>query len=753
MRKMLTTISALVLCSWAAVVTSQDPSPAAQTEAATEEDQAWPREFVGEKGGKALVYQPQIVAWDDFSSLHARVAVAVSLPGEDEPSLGAVEIVGKTDTDLEARLVGISGLRIESSSFPTLDAETSDRLTALLAGLLPTDGLTISVDRVIANLERGQIELKRVPLNAEAPPIFVSNQPAILLQFDGEPLMSPIEGTELEYAVNTNWEYFFDAKTSRFFLLWDEAWLTAPGRGGPWLAADKLPKTFKKLPKKDPNFDNARSHLKGKKLAPSQVPRVYVAEKPAELIVIYGETALEPIEGTDLLWVTNTESDLFLAMEEKAYYYLVSGRWFRASSLEGPWIFASENLPADFAKIPADHQRGYLLSSVPGTPDAEEAVLLARIPHRAEVDRDSVSVEVEYAGEPQFEAIEGMSLEYAINTSFDVIKVGSIYYVCYQAVWFKGESPTGPWQVATEVPDEIYEIPPSSPVHNTTYVHIYDYSPSTVTVGYTSGYWNMYVGWGCVVYGSGWYYPPYYYSYPYYRYPVYYPYPYSYGVSAWYNPHTGTYGRGASVYGPYGGVGFGAAFNPVSGSYARGAVAYGPYNARGFAEAYNPTTGTYARTRQGANVYENWGATGVRRGDDWVRSAHYGNDQGSFKGYRTSQGGSGFVASGQGGLYAGRDGNVYRHDGGSWQKYGGGDWTNVQRPTLGEGHRPTTGQTRGIAGAGIDRRTYDQLGHDYSGRARGSERSRNYNTWQRGGGRTGGYSRGGRAGGLGGRRR
>ena len=196
MRNRLTLISVLVLCSWTAAVSSQDPSPAALTEPAVEENEAWPREFVGEKGGRALIYQPQIVAWDDFSALHARVAVAVTLPGEDEPNLGAVEIVGRTDTDLEARVVGVSDLRIESSSFPTLDPESSNRLTEAL----------------------------------------------------------------------------------------------------------------------DPNFDNARSHLKPKKLAPSQVPRVYVAEKPAELIVIYGETALERIDGTDLLWVTNSESDLFLAM-------------------------------------------------------------------------------------------------------------------------------------------------------------------------------------------------------------------------------------------------------------------------------------------------------------------------------------------------------------------------------------------------------------------------------------------------------
>jgi hypothetical protein len=734
----LTILLLLVFVTWVSGVSGQveDAGGAdAVADADAEGGEPWPREFVGDNGGKAIVYQPQLMKWDDFETLQVRVAVAVSLPGQDEPDLGAVEIVAKTDTDLDARVVGVSEMRIETANFPTLDDETSRRLTKALAELLPADGMTISVDRVIAGLEDGQVERERGPLKVDAPPIFVSHEPSILVQFDGEPMMSPIEGTKLEYAINTNWEYFLNQKSSQYFLLLEDAWLTAPGLNGPWESVKKLPKTFKKLPKDDPNFENARAHLKGDELAPSQMPRIFVAEKPAELIVIHGETALEQIDGTGLAWVANSESDLFLAMDEKAYYYLGSGRWFRASALDGVWTFATEDLPEDFAKIPADHPRGYVLASVPGTPEATEAMLLARIPQKAEVDRDGVSVEVEYAGEPEFQTIEGMNLEYAVNTSFDVIKAGSIYYVCHQAVWFRGESPTGPWQVADQVPEEIYAIPPSSPVHNTTYVQVYDYNPTSVTFGYSSGYWNMYIGWGCVMYGSGWYHSPYYYRYPGYGYPIYYPYPYSYGASAWYNPHTGTYGRGASVYGPYGGVGFAASYNPSSGTYARGSVAYGPYNARGFAEAYNPSTGTYARTRQGANVYENWGATSVRRGDDWVRSAHYGNDQGGVKRYRTSQGGSGFVGSGESGLYAGRDGNVYRNDGGGWQKYGGGDWTNVQRPS--------TGQVRDSRGAGIDRGTYDQLGRDYSGRARGADRSRSYGTWQQGGGRSGGYNRGG----------
>ena len=89
---------------------------------------------------------------------------------------------------------------------------------------------------------------------------------------------------------------------------------------------------------------------------------------------------------------------------------------------------------------------------------------------------------------------------------------------------------------------------------------------------------------------------------------------------AWYNPWTGTYGRSAVAYGPYGGVGVGARYNPRTGTYARGAAAYGPYGARGAGQAYNPRTGAYAQTRQGSNVYGSWGSTYVQRGDDWART-------------------------------------------------------------------------------------------------------------------------------------
>jgi len=44
------------------------------------------------------------------------------------------------------------------------------------------------------------------------------------------------------------------------------------------------------------------------------------------MILIDGEPALTPISGTSLMFVKNTEQDLFLQRAEGLYYYLTSGR-------------------------------------------------------------------------------------------------------------------------------------------------------------------------------------------------------------------------------------------------------------------------------------------------------------------------------------------------------------------------------------------------------------------------------------------
>lgn len=234
---------------------------------------------------------------------------------------------------------------------------------------------------------------------------------------------------------------------------------------------------------------------------------MFVSDAPAELIVLTGAPQYAPVKDTSLLWVSNTESDLFRLGKTGAFYYLVAGRWFLAPGPGGPWTFATTILPEDFKKIPVDHPRSHVLASVPGTDQATEAVLLAQVPQTARVNRKELKApEVTYQGDPEFKPIEKTSVARAVNTDKDIIKVGDLYYMCFQGVWFMSRSAKGPWEVASSVPQVIYEIPASSPAYHVTYVTVEKDDQDNddwVTFAALAGYTGMMVAWGCAVWGTG----------------------------------------------------------------------------------------------------------------------------------------------------------------------------------------------------------------------------------------------------------
>jgi hypothetical protein len=732
-------------------------------------DGGWPRLYELASGGSVLVYQPQVASWKDQKHMVAFSAVSYRGAAESKPALGTLRLEADTNVALTDRLVSFRNLRTVEASFQTLTKEQVREVVATIEKVLSDDERVIALDRVLVNVDKSQIVPKNVEgIKADPPSIFFSTTPAVIVNVDSEPIWSPIKENDLKFAVNTNWDLFHHVPTDTFYLRHDASWLKAADVKGPWAAAGALPDSFKKLPPDD-NWKDVKANLPGKPLASAALPRVFVSFTPAELILLTGPPKYAPVTGTSLLWVSNTESDVFRLGKGGPVYYLVAGRWFSAPDFTGPWTFATPSLPDDFKQIPLEHDRSRVLASVPGTDQAAEAVLIAQIPQTARVNKNDVKApEVAFEGEAQFAPIEQTTVQRAVNTDKDVFKVGEQYYMCHQGVWFVGTTATGPWEVAESVPEQIYQIPASSPSHHVTYVTIEDDDDDEwVTFAAAAGYTGMMVAWGCTVWGTGWYYPPYY------GYGAYYPYYYggfpTYGYSAWYNPWTGAYGRSAGVYGPYGGAGVGARYNPRTGTYARGAAAYGPYGARGVAQAYNPRTGTYAATRQGSNVYGSWGSTGVQRGDDWAKTNRYTNRQTgtTTRTIRTDEGGGvvrrgsggAAVGVGQGGnVYAGNDGNVYRREGGDWQKYENGNWSNTPnqpgekpRPTdrtTPERAQPATGQ-RGTQ----DRATMDQLNRDQRARAEGSQRTRDAGSYRSGAStpRAGSYRSGGAR--AGGRRR
>jgi len=741
------------------------PAPEAPMEVAEEVDGGWPRSYTMPSGGSVVIYEPQAASWDRQKHLVAYSAVAYSAPGAKMPDLGSIKLETNTGVSLEERLVRFETIDLTESNFPKLSRQQTAEVTTFIRDTIPEKDRVIALDRMMAAIETSEIVPKDVAgVKADPPTIFFSSTPAILVNLDGEPIWSPIAENDLRFAVNTNWDLFEHGPSKTFYLRHESSWLKASAVEGPWTPAGDLPGSFAKLPA-DANWKEVKAALPGKKIGPKKAPKVFVSLEPAELILLQGKPKYEKVEGTALVWVSNTESDVFGIGKVGAMtlYYLVAGRWFSASDFTGPWTFATPALPPDFQKIPLEHPRSRVLASVPGTRQAAEAILLAQIPETARVNIKTLKApEVSYQGEPKFEPEPGAAqVQSAVNTDKDIFKIGDKYYMCYNGIWFSSKGPTGPWEVETNVPKEIYQIPASSSHHHVTYVTVEDDDDSDewATFAVVAGYTGMMIAWGCVVWGSGWYYPPYvgYGGF----YPAYYPRYGAYGYGARYNPWTGAYGRGVAAYGPYGGAGAGARYNPRTGTYARAATAWGPYGSRGVAEAWNPRTGTYGRTRQGSNVYGSWGSTSVQRGDDWAQTARVTNratgtttrvtrtDEGAMASRRAAGGGT--VAVGEGGnVYAGRDGNVYRREDGNWQKNEGGNWNNVDPP-----QRTPSTTTRSTTTRSMDSSTYGQLERDRSTRAEGSQRTRDYSAYQRGSSRsTGSYRAGGGARrGGGGRRR
>lgn len=726
----------------------------------------WPRQYTSD-GNKVIVHQPQLDAWQDYSQLLGKAAVSVALQGETQEYFGAIGIQADTEVDFDSRTVLLENFEITKLTFPNIDEKLAAKCQSAVKKALPINkSMTISLDRILAGLERTADQAKAVAVNFDPPPIYYSEDPAVLVMFMGEPKFEAVTGVaELLYAVNTNWDIVLEVGTSNYYLLNGRSWLVSKDLvNGPWRAATTLPRSFLKLPD-DKNWKAVKQNVPG--VLPKVVPKVLVSRKPAEMILTDGAASFSPIAGTRLLYATNTDSDVFLHSGSGQNYFLAAGRWFKAKKLSGPWTSASAELPTDFAKIPNDHKKAHVLSSVPGTSEADAAVLLASIPHKATVDRKTTTVSVVYEGDPEFVVIDGTTstVYYAVNSPYSVFSLENRYYSVHNGIWFVSSSPAGPWVVCASVPQVIYSIPSTHPKHNVTYVYVYDSTPDTVVVGYTSGYSGTYVAaTGVIMFGLGYWlgHDDHYSHYHHYHHHSHY---YGYGSGAHYDYYHGGYYHSAKYYGPHGGAAGWSGYDPGSGTYYRGGYASGPYGS-GFArEAYNPYTNRYAAQTGAKTPYGSWGRTVVADGDDWARAGHRSKGGKTVGGIETSKGGkavggynkwtdSGAVVGKDkhGDVYVGRDGNVYKRDGDNWQKNSGGGWKDLDtsaarssaqkradtvksRTRTSQRKRPdsATSRTRTSSGSSrlsTQRSSYQKrsqnLNREYQRRSTGNSRARTY---------------------------
>ncbi len=705
------------------------------------QDIGWPRQ-VSNSTATIVYYQPQIDNWDNYKKLSGRIAFGITPAGGQE-TLGVVSFKCDTKTDKDARTTYLHNINYTDVRFQSLTGQQAESMKKTFLSLMPKNSETISMDRILAELDSKNIKATAIKVKNDPPAIFYSADPAILLIVDGDPVLSPIDKTDIEFVVNTNWDLFYEKSTKQYFLLVDDVWLTSQNLNGSWKQTQILPKDMSALPAGQ-NFDDVKKEIPPHPT--TNIPEVFYSNVPAELIITEGTPVFSKIPNTGLLYVSNSEDDIFVDQAQSQYYILLSGRWFTSKAFGGPWIYAGNNLPADFSKIPEDSPKAHVLASVPGTTEASDAVMLAQIPTTVVVNRSEAEAkaQVTYDGDPKFAPIEGTKMDYATNTQDKVIKVGDLYYLCFQAVWFVSTSPKGPWKTADSIPSEIYTIPPSSPVYNVTYVTQTNATSTTVESSTTSGYFGAFIVGATVgaivstaiVYGTGWYYHPYIYWGPGAFYPIYRPWPCTYGAGAVYNPWTGGFAAGRRAYGPYGAVGTSAWYNPATGRYGRSASVQGWHGGRTAANTYNPWTGAYGHTSQAHNPYAQWGHSTVSNGSQWARSGHVTTAHGTAFGYQTSGGKEGVVTHGPNGTKIHTDNGVYAgHDGNVYKKNSNGNWSraNSLGSTQHSTTQPRTQQRVGSTHSETSAHTSQELNRSELSRQRGQSQAQKFQHYQKSG--------------------
>ena len=678
----------------------------------------WPKVVTASDGTVIKVYQPQPENFKG-NQLQFRSAISVTATGNADPIFGTFWATSKVETDRDNRDVSINTLNITSIKIPAIaDQDRIDFIDDALESQFPQAAGSIPQDELLTSLDQNAEQEKLAQsISTKPPKILFTTQPSMLVLIDGEPKLQRNPDWNLDAVVNSPFTIVKNTD-GRFFLYGSKHWYVANLATGPYsFTGDNVPDNIRNIGQVLDSKASTNSTANNGQNAPAPaitadpnaIASIVVSTVPAELIQSKGEPNFTPVEGTSLLYIKNSDNDIFMDVNSQAYFVLISGRWYQTKKLtSNDWAYiAADQLPQDFTKIPPGSPKDNVLASVAGTDQARDAVMDAEIPQTAKIDRHSATTNVVYNGQPKFTDIDGTDLQEAVNTSSTVLRTADgRFYTVDNGVWFVSPNATGPWTVSTDRPDQVNRIPPSNPAYNTKYVNVYDVNDDYVYMGYTPGYLNSYVYGPTVVYGTGYYYNPWYDGYYYARpwswgfgfgYTPFYGWGFGFGYNAgWFNVGYGWGGWGGGWWGP-------GIYHPAYwGGYHGGNRPYGFYGNNGFRNGYRPSYNNNIYRNRGGIVTRNARpAAGFNRPGGMNRPNDARPGGGNFNGNRPNNAGrpgngnigtrpNGFNNGGvsrpsSNNVFSDRQGNVYqRGQQGQWQQRQSRSWSpaNNARPEV-----------------------------------------------------------------------
>ena len=170
----------------------------------------------------------------------------------------------------------------------------------------------------------------------------------MLIRIDGEPVYEPVVRTELQRVINTDALILRDVAGMHYPRMGD-AWLQSPEITDSWSGAGAVPKGAETVLERA--LADAHINLFHNAGSDRSVQEVCISMTQASLIVTNGEPQYLPFEGTSVLYLSNTSSNVFREPTEQELYVRLPAGWLRAWTPSGPWE------PVRDDKLPADLRR------------------------------------------------------------------------------------------------------------------------------------------------------------------------------------------------------------------------------------------------------------------------------------------------------------------------------------------------------------------------------------------------------------
>lgn len=497
----------------------------------------WPQSnTVGDR--TFTVYQPQ---FDGYDGRIATLSAAITVKQGDALKRGIMWLRAETAPADIAGEVELHDLHITRLS---IDNKDDWAARSALQGSLSGVGFTIDRDTMVQDLKLDNARSSGTPgLSFEVPDVRFTEVPTVLVPVDGSPVLAACGSWQK--VVNTPFVLLQSPNGRWFVRVGATQWMSAPTMTGTYAASDAPPAdvvaalgTPKPLTEGNP-VQEPESASGMKPVLPSIV---LVTTKPSALVSTMGKPALKQV-AAGVSEVTNANVVVLKTASPAAWWTLISGRWFSASDLKGPWAYVPPTrLPPSFRSLPKSGRLAAARASVPGTVEAYESIVAAREIQTVTVKADT-PCQMSWRGEPAWSGVDGIDgLSYGTNASQPTFKFEDAFWCCADGMWFKGSSATGSWAITDSVPMQIYRVPPTNPDYAATYVEIFgsthgdDGSLASVTFGFTAGYLGTYLHDGTTVFGTG-----YSYSAASDGDTTYDPAPQTYGTANQYDPQSGSY--------------------------------------------------------------------------------------------------------------------------------------------------------------------------------------------------------------------